>query len=72
VTVVHTLRYTRLTLFVHNRSMYSMIGGIYGMNLRNGAEDSHSTFMVVNALCGAGSVLGFGLIMLYIRSKRWM
>jgi Mg2+ and Co2+ transporter CorA len=52
--------------------MYSMIGGIYGMNLRNGAEDSHSTFMVVNALCGAGSVLGFGLIMLYIRSKRWM
>ncbi len=60
---------TSATLFV---SMYSMVGGVYGMNLRNGAENSHATFVLVNALCGAGAVVGFALIMLYIRSKRWM
>lgn len=60
---------TSATLFV---SMYSMVGGVYGMNLRNGAETSHATFVLVNALCGTGAVLGFALIMLYIRSKRWM
>ena len=60
---------TSATLFV---SMYSMVGGIYGMNLRNGAETSHATFVLVNALCGTGVVVGFAVIMLYIRSKRWM
>lgn len=60
---------TSATLFV---SMYSMVGGIYGMNLRNGAESSHATFVLVNALCGTGAVVGFTVIMLYIRSKRWM
>jgi Mg2+ and Co2+ transporter CorA len=52
--------------------MYSMIGGIYGMNLRNGAESSHATFVLVNALCATGAVVGFAVVMLYIRSKKWM
>jgi magnesium transporter len=60
---------TSATLFV---SMYSMIGGIYGMNLRNGAESSHATFVLVNALCATGAVVGFAVVMLYIRSKKWM
>mgnify|MGYP006137343743 CR=1 FL=1 len=60
---------TSATLFV---SMYSMVGGIYGMNLKNGTEDSHSTFVLVNILCSVGGVFGFGMIMLYIRSKKWM
>lgn len=60
---------TSATLFV---SMYSMVGGIYGMNLHNGAEDSHATFVLVNALCATGAVVGFAVVMLYIRSKKWM
>ena len=60
---------TSATLFV---SMYSMVGGIYGMNLRNGAESSHATFVLVNALCATGAVVGFAVVMLYIRSKKWM
>ena len=57
------------TLFV---TMYSMVGSIFGMNLLNGAESSYATFVLVNALCGTGAVVGFSVIILYIRSKRWM
>ena len=45
---------TTATLFV---SMYGVVASIFGMNLKNGSEDSHAVFVLVNAVCAAGTIL---------------
>ena len=44
---------TTATLFV---SMYGVVASIFGMNLKNGSEDSHAMFVLVNAVCAAGTI----------------
>ena len=60
---------TTATLFV---SMYGVVASIFGMNLRNGSEDSHATFVLVNAVCAVGTILAFAAAVFYIRFKRIM
>ena len=44
---------TTATLFV---SVYGVVASVFGMNLRNGSEDSKSAFVLVNVACAAGTV----------------
>lgn len=60
---------TTATLFV---SMYGVVASIFGMNLKNGSEDSHAVFVLVNAVCAAGTILAFAAAVFYIRFKRIM
>jgi Mg2+ and Co2+ transporter CorA len=57
------------TLFV---SIYGVVAGVFGMNLRNGAEDSKHTFVLVNIICGVGTIVSFILAVFFIRFKRIM
>ena len=58
---------TTATLFV---SVYGVVASVFGMNLRNGSEDSKSAFVLVNVACAAGTVLAFVAAVTYIRFKR--
>ena len=52
--------------------MYGVVASIFGMNLKNGSEDSHAMFVLVNAVCAAGTILAFAAAVFYIRFKRIM
>ena len=59
---------TTATLFV---SMYGVVASIRH-ELKNGSEDSHAMFVLVNAVCAAGTILAFAAAVFYIRFKRIM
>eukprot|EP00891_Asterochloris_glomerata_P007768 jgi/Astpho2/7768/Aster-06062 len=50
----------------------SMIGGVYGMNLKNTMEESHAAFVWVTCISGVIAVFLFATVMLYARWKRLM
>ena len=58
---------TTATLFV---SIYGVIAGVFGMNLKNGHEESKRTFMLVNALSTVGTIVAFVVAVFVIRYKR--
>ena len=60
---------TTATLFM---TMYGVVASVFGMNVRNGAEDSKGTFVVINVVCSVCTVLAFVLAVTYIRYKRIM
>lgn len=60
---------TTATLFM---TMYGVVASVFGMNVRNGAEDSEGTFVVINVVCSVCTVLAFVLAVTYIRYKRIM
>lgn len=60
---------TTATLFM---TMYGVVASVFGMNVRNGAEDSQGTFVVINVVCSVCTVLAFVLAVTYIRYKRIM
>ena len=60
---------TTATLFI---SIYGVIAGVFGMNLRNGSEDSKYTFVLVNAVCTGATIGAFVLAVFFIRFKRIM
>ena len=60
---------TTATLFM---TMYGVVASVFGMNVRNGAEDSEGTFVVINVVCSVCTVLAFVLAVAYIRYKRIM
>ena len=60
---------TTATLFM---TMYGVVASVFGMNVRNGAEDSKASFVVINVVCSVCTVLAFVLAVTYIRYKRIM
>lgn len=60
---------TTATLFM---TMYGVVASVFGMNVRNGAEDSKESFVVINVVCSVCTVLAFVLAVTYIRYKRIM
>lgn len=61
-----------ITIVTMAFAFVSMIGGIFGMNLTNGHESSHSWFNVVTGLSCGFAVLTFLLLVLYLRRNRML
>ena len=50
--------------------MFSMVAGVFGMNLRTGWESDQQAFRDVCFVSGAASVLVFASVVMYLRAKK--
>ncbi|QDZ18161.1 putative magnesium transporter [Chloropicon primus] len=59
-----------LTTATFSIALIGVVSGIFGMNIRNESESSHTTFLMVTVISCLGSVLLFFAIMLFCRHKK--
>jgi magnesium transporter len=50
--------------------MFSMVAGVFGMNLRTGWESDQQAFRDVCFVSGVASVLVFASVVMYLRAKK--
>eukprot|EP00227_Mantoniella_beaufortii_P018044 CAMPEP_0197597414 /NCGR_PEP_ID=MMETSP1326-20131121/27283_1 /TAXON_ID=1155430 /ORGANISM="Genus nov. species nov., Strain RCC2288" /LENGTH=631 /DNA_ID=CAMNT_0043164087 /DNA_START=36 /DNA_END=1931 /DNA_ORIENTATION=- len=53
-------------------TMYGVVAGVFGMNLKNSQEDSKHAFLVVNSVSAVATVIAFILAVVYIKYKKIM
>ena len=58
-----------LTTATFSIALIGVVSGIFGMNIRNREEDSHTTFVLVTLFSCFGSIFLFFAIMVFCRYK---